>query len=341
MRVALTWARDPLMTGMGRYAQELMAVLPADAVEPREVARREVTVLGRPLGGYLSVWLQRIALGRPRDGLLHALDPSVAPWGRRGADVLTVHDLIPYKFLHLYQRGLLQALGHAVNLQGILAARRIIVPSRHVQGDVVRLCGREPEGVTVIPEGVDLDRFRPVEVEREERTVLFVGDNNPRKNLVRLVEGLGRLDPPVRFVRIGQAQWRDEERRFRAAARRAGVEVVEPGWASDEELVAWYNRAGVFAFPTLDEGFGLPPLEALACGTPAVVSDIPPHRETLGRDAVFVDPWDPEAIAAGIEEALGRSWDRTHLRRRARRYTWDRCAEATVEVYRDLGLEGV
>lgn len=336
MRVTLTWARDSEFTGMERYARELLAALPPTLeATVQEVTRRELRLRGRPLLGYASVWLQRAVLAR-REGLLHALDPSVAPWRGNPADVLTVHDLTPYKHLHLYQRGVGQGLGHLVNLQAILRARRLVVPTQAVREDVEALCGRAAEDVVVVPEGVDAERFRPLGTEREERTALYVGDTNPRKNLPRLVEALALLDPPVRLVRVGRSRWKEEARLVQALAATRGVDLVEPGWLSDEDLVASYNRASVFVFPSLDEGFGLPPLEALATGTPVVVSDIPAHRETLGRSAVFVDPRDPESIARGVEEALSRTWDPRRLRRVAQKYTWARCAARTVGVYEEL-----
>ncbi len=333
MRVVLTWSRDPSQTGLERYAKELVrALTPHAEIEVVELARRETTIFGRPLGGYLSIWLQKAGLRR-WEGLLHALDPSSSP---AEPDILTVHDMIPFKFLHLYQRGVLQALGHIVNLQAILSAGRVIVPSEHVRQDVLRLCGREPEEVDVIPEGVDADKFKPLDLEREERTILFVGDNNPRKNLSRLVEAVGLMKPPGRLVRIGSTKWRHERRRVEETARKLGVELVEPGWLSDDELLAWYNRASVFAFPSLDEGFGLPPLEALACGTPVVVSDIPPHREHMGEAAIYVDPYSPESIAEGLDSALAEKWSPTKLRGVAERFTWGRCAEETIGVYREM-----
>lgn len=337
MRVTLAWGMDRFVTGLERYARELIKALRGRAdLRIVEFRRKEVTVFGRPLGGYFSVWLQKAAY-RPRAGLLHALDPSSSP---PRPDVLTVHDLIPFKFLDLYQRGLAQGLGHLVNLQAILSARKLIVPTEHVEGDVMSLVGRAPEDIHVIPEGVDTEAFRPLDGAREERTILFVGDNNPRKNLTRLVQAVALLDPPATLVRLGSAKWREERRKVDRLVRDLGVRLVEPGWVTDEEMTRWLNRCTVFAFPTLDEGFGLPPLEALACGTPVIVSDIPPHRAHMEGAAVFVDPWTPESIADGLEKALNRTWDAAKLRGVARRFPWSRSAEETVKVYEGLAGSG-
>lgn len=338
MRVTLTWGMDRYVTGLERYARELIKALEGRAdLRIVEFRRREVTLLGRPMGGYFSVWLQKAAYRHP-GGLLHALEPSSSP---PRPDVLTVHDLIPFKFLDLYQRGIAQGIGHLVNLQAILAARRVIVDSEHVKRDVMNLTGRDPEAITVIALGVDTEAFRPLDVEREERTILFVGDNNPRKNLPLLVEAVSLLDPPATLVRLGSSKWREERRTVERLVRELGVTLVEPGWVSDEEMTRWCNRATVFAFPTLDEGFGLPPLEALACGTPVVVSDIPPHRETMEDVAVFVDPASAESIASGLEKAMNRTWRPEDLRGVAKRFSWSRAARETVQVYEKLIAGGL
>ncbi len=112
------------------------------------------------------------------------------------------------------------------------------------------------------------------------------------------------------------------------------MEFRELGPVANEELTRWYNQCSVLACPSLDEGFGLPPLEALSCGTPVVVSDIPPHREHMKKDmAVFVDPLDPKSIADGIGRALSQDWNPKGLRNAVRRFSWSKCAEQTMAVY--------
>jgi glycosyltransferase involved in cell wall biosynthesis len=176
---------------------------------------------------------------------------------------------------------------------------------------------------------------------------LHVGTLEPRKNLVRLVEAYGRLVSTgrvgeVALVLAGRKGWVYEPI-YEAAERanRAGGRVVFLDFVYDDELPLLYNMATVFAYPSLYEGFGLPAAEALACGTPTLVSTDGALREVVGNAAVAVDPRSVEEIAAGLERLLLDEALRARLAefgpRQVARFTWEAAARTVLGVYEKVG----
>jgi glycosyltransferase involved in cell wall biosynthesis len=172
--------------------------------------------------------------------------------------------------------------------------------------------------------------------------ILFVGNVEPRKNLVRLLLAFDLLKSasglPHELLVAGGSGWKRGPILAAWSAMRHRDAVRFLRYVPAEDLPALYARASLFVFPSLYEGFGIPPLEAMRCGTPVVVSDIPVHREVHGEAALFVDPLDPQAIAGGMRRVLEDADCARALRERgadhARLYTWERTASATLEVYR-------
>lgn len=210
------------------------------------------------------------------------------------------------------------------------AARRadtVIVPSAFVRERAVELLGLDPDRVRVIHHGLDHELFRPADEERE-RFLLYPARVWPHKNHRRLLEAfalLRREQPDLRLVLTGGG-----------TERLAGPPGVEARGALPlAELVGLYRRAACVVFPSLYEGFGAPPLEAMACGTPVAASNAASLPEVCDEAAVLFDPADPEAIAAGIEQALGRAEELSRLGlERAGRFTWDASARRHEDVYR-------
>jgi len=201
----------------------------------------------------------------------------------------------------------------------VQAAAAVITISEFTKSEVVDVLGTAPEKVHAIPIAVEAP-FTPEGPSAEGDYVLSVGTLEPRKNLARVVEAAQRAGVELRVV--GAEGW-------------GGVKV--DGWVgrvSDEELAALYRGARCVVYPSLYEGFGLPVLEAMACGTPVVTSRGGATEEVGGDAVVLVDPLETTAIAAGIENALGR---RDELRakglERAQAFSWDRVARDTWAVY--------
>jgi glycosyltransferase involved in cell wall biosynthesis len=254
------------------------------------------------------------------------------PAPTRAARVVTVHDVA---FVHAPER--FTAHGARVMRAGLERCRAVdlvLCPSRTTSDDLVAL-GFDPGRVRVIPWGVEPQLVHADDVARvrarfglPERFVLFVGTLEPRKNLARLAEAVARLDPAVPLVVAGAPGWGD--------AAPAGGHVQFLGFVGDADLAALYSAATVFAYPSLQEGFGLPVAEAMSYGTPVVTSAHGATAEVAGGAAVLVDPHDPEAIGAGLRRALADADTlRERGRTRAAELTWERAAADTVAAYRD------
>ena len=233
--------------------------------------------------------------------------------------MLTIHDLAVLRhpetfnrWTRLYSRLLLPRLARA--------AARVIAVSDFTARETVELLGVDEARVRVIPHGVEAP-FTPEGPKAEGDYVLAVGTVEPRKNLARLAEAARLVGMELRVA--GAPGW-------------GQVDVQSLGFVDDEELARLYRGAAALVYPSLYEGFGLPVLEAMASGTPVVTSIGTAPAEVADGAAVLVDSLDPEAIAAGIREAVGR---REELRakglERAGGFTWAAAAKATVEVYRE------
>ena len=244
-----------------------------------------------------------------------------APLRPRAPLVVTVHDLAllrhPDAFPRWHRETGVRAL-HA----GVRAADAIVCVSAFTRDEVAALLGVATERLHVVPNGVD-PVFRPAGDVVEGDYVLAVGTLEPRKNLAAAVEAARLAGVELRVA--GAAGWGG---------------VAAPGWLgepSDEQLAALMRGARCLVYPSLYEGFGLPVLEAMACDTPVVTSRGGATEEIAGGAAVLVDPRDPAAIAAGIDEATRRSEELVAAgRERAASFTWQRSADLVEALWREL-----
>jgi glycosyltransferase involved in cell wall biosynthesis len=237
--------------------------------------------------------------------------------------VVTVHDLAVLRHPETFNLWTRQYSRLCVS-RVVRAARLLIAVSGHTKREVVELLGASEERVRVVPNGV-AETFTPNGPAEPGDFVLAVGTIEPRKNLGRLAEATRRLGVELRVV--GAPGWGRVD---------LGAGVTRLGRVSDEELARLYRGARCLAYPSLYEGFGIPIVEAMASGTPVVTSTGGATEEVAGGAAVLVDPLDPGAIAAGIEEAAAR---RKELARagleRARDFRWEDVARRTANVYRE------
>ncbi len=363
MQIAIDASRVSVAerTGTERYSYELLAAL------ARLDRHRDYTLYTNglpaslpPLGPNFrlrSLPLRRLwtharlgpALLRDRPDLLF-VPAHVVPLAHP-ASVVTLHDLgyLAFPEAHTARRRLELDLTTRWSLR---AARRVIAISQATKDDLVRHYGADPTRIAVVHHGLSAG-FRPVEdpallaVARARHGLpapylLYVGTLQPRKNLERLLEAFARAIGTSDAARgltlaiAGRRGWLSAPIEARAKALGVAERVRFLGYLPDADLPALLSGATAFVFPSLYEGFGMPVLEAMACGAPVLTSNSSALPEVAGEAALLVDPRDTDAITAAIARLAADAPLRAELRARglarAARFSWERCAQATLAV---------
>jgi glycosyltransferase involved in cell wall biosynthesis len=339
--------------GIGRYVRSL-----ADALSLRGDIQLELATPRRPAGSeryplrYLhSQPSMAAARARLRPDLLHATASEPALGWPLSRQVVTVHDVLAWS-APAHRSGRLAGVYWGIQRRRLRRCAAIVVPGRSAARAALTVLGLRADRVSVVPEGVapvftcapsqnDDDRRRRQGIAGEPYA-LWTGSlvaHDPRKALDLLLDAVAvvRRDwPELRLVLVGRRA--DEATRVEDAARARGVPVVMPGYVPDDDLTALLRGAAVVVVPSLDEGFGLPALEALACGAPLVTTRVGDLPEICGDAALLVPPGDAAALAGALGAAVSGGPVTTRLRgagpARAAAYTWERTAEETVAVYR-------
>src|SRR5690606_28001569 len=323
------------------------AALPDD---PRLTVRRSAWRTARPLARIAWEQLaQPLALAQTGPDLSHQL-AFVAPVFSRVPFVVTVYDLSFVRFperlpaaRRLYLRLLTRRSCHT--------ARRVIAISRSTAADLTAIFGVPADRIDVAVPGVS-EVFAPlprdqVEVFRQRaglppRFFLYLGTLEPRKNLPLLLRAYAALPAAereaVHLVLAGGRGWLMDEIEQTLAARDRAATGHRPGYIPAEDLPLWYNAAEAFVYPSVFEGFGLPVLEAMACGTPVLVADTSSLPEAAGDAGRCLPPHDEaawtDALAQAMHDSAWRAEASERGRARARQFTWARTAVQTVASYR-------
>ncbi len=309
----------------------------------------ETVVLG-PRRLWTHLGLSREMLRRPPDVLF--VPAHVVPLWHPAPSVVTVHD-VGYRFFprqHTWRARLYLDVSTRFSCR---ASRRVIADSQATARDLMHVYGVAPERIAVIYPGLDPAIARASEAAQQavrERYqlprpfVLYVGTIQPRKNLRRLVEAFARLPASLGgfdLVLAGQTGWLSGE--IYAAVQAHGLEarVHTPGYIAQEDLPALLSAATCFVMPSLYEGFGLPVLEAMACGTPVISSDGGSLPEVAGDAALLFPATDAEALAAALVRLLGDAALRRELATRGlawcRHFSWQRTAQEILAVLTEAG----
>lgn len=297
-------------------------------------------------------WQLALACRKEKADLLHVTyaGPLVAPCPM----ISTIHDVA-----YLAEPSWFSPRDRLVLTAGVGATvkrcARIITVSEHAKKEIVKNLGLPPERVAVTLEAA-APHYRRLERSALDKSttlarfriskpyILAVGNLQPRKNLARLVEAFARTtrksDEPCQLVLAGKAQWRESEVLDCISRAGIGQRVVFTGYVSDEDLVTLFNEALTFAYPSLYEGFGLPVIEAMACGTPVLTSRVTSLPEVAGEAALLVDPLSIDSISDGLTRLLTDPGLRSSLSEkgmaRAATFSWKACAAATATVYREV-----
>jgi glycosyltransferase involved in cell wall biosynthesis len=357
--------------GVSHYIDRLLAHLPQVDQSLRYVALAGHPLETRGWETHVSRWrtespparilweqvAQPWRASRARLDLLHA-PVYVGPVVSTCPVIVTVHDLSFYRYPELFRpqnRVYLQAMTRRT----VQHAAAVIAVSESTRRDIVRLLNVPESRIVVIPNGVDAE-MRPVtDVSRREALrqrydlpdhfMLFLGTLEPRKNLTTLLEAYARYrrnGGRHALVIAGAKGWYYDAVYETASRLDLGDAVRFPGYIPQDELPLWYSLADLFVYPSLYEGFGLPPLEAMACGTPVITSNVSSLPEVMGEGGMCVDPHDPLVLAEAMGAVLGDAGLYRRLvrlgREQSQRYSWAETARQTASLYhRVLGDDDV
>jgi glycosyltransferase involved in cell wall biosynthesis len=335
LKIALdaTYSVGRALSGVGVYSRELLAGLAAAHPETRfRFCYRPHRYLRA--GAPPANARRGLLLGPQSADLFHGLNQRL-PRIRRGKAIATFHDL--FVMTGDYSTPEFRARFTAQAREAAARADAIIAVSAFTARQVVELLGVEAGRVHVVHHGA---RPLPAPKLPRENVVLNVGAVQARKNIARLVEAFETLDESWRLVLAGSFGYGAEEIRGRIERSRAGARIQVLGYVSAEELAAWYARASIFAFPSLDEGFGIPLLEAMAAGVPIVTAGASALPEVAGNAALLVDPRDTEALAGALQRLAHNLDLREELVRlgaeRVREFSWEKAVRQTWDVYQKV-----
>jgi glycosyltransferase involved in cell wall biosynthesis len=283
--------------------------------------------------------------------LFHGTNFDVPLW-RQGRSIVTIHDLSALLHPEKHRSRLVRRARLRLPLV-VRFADKIITPTESVKREVCQRFKVKPEKVTAIHSAAR-GSFKPMPFAQsaelrkrlrvEDEFLLFVGTLEPRKNLLTLLKAFAQINTQTvhrpQLVIAGGEGWLMDD--MFAFVKESGISerLRFTGYLSDEELRALYSSCKVFLYPSVYEGFGLPPLEAMACGAPVVAGRIPSLQEVLGSNARLVEPLDVNALAGGIVELIENEDQRQKLAavglEHARKFSWEKTARLTLEVYQQL-----
>lgn len=269
--------------------------------------------------------------------------------------ILTVHDLTMIKFPQHRGSGISGRHGRMLR-RACENASTIISISNTTRNDIISYFKTPPAKIKVIYNGVG-EVFRPLKDKKRTRAILkekyridfpyilFVGTIEPRKNIANLLKAFAKLSSDQEFrnyhlILIGKKGWNtaEIETTYHSLSVRPKIHFLN--YISESDLPLFYNCASLFCYPSLYEGFGLPPLEAMACGTPVLTSDISSLPEITGKAARLVSPVDYEAVFQGMKKVLSDKNLLLEMKQlglmQARKFSWRKCAQETHGVYEEI-----
>jgi glycosyltransferase involved in cell wall biosynthesis len=261
------------------------------------------------------------------------------PAGLSCPSVVTFHDPTFFTHPHVHERTKVAYFTRAART-GIKRATRVIAVSEYTKRGAIEHAGADPARVDIVLHGIDHDRYRPGDVSPAVPYILFVGALEPRKDVPTLIDAYAQLVAGgIRHELVlgGLPAWGVEQ--IEEAIARTGLKTIRrTGYVTDEEKIDLYRGASAFVYPSIAEGFGLPVLEAMACGTPTITTTGSAPEEIVGDAAILVPPQQPAGLSAAIARILDDPDLAADLRRRgperAKTFTWQRTADQTVEVWR-------
>lgn len=323
-------------SGLDRYSQEIAQRLDVKKIESRR---------------YLSL-IESYRLSRMvhrLNDIVHLPNQHFARYAlfRNNPFIVTVHDLVRSCF-SFTKETITERILLKLDIRGIKRASHIIAVSHSTKNDLIKYLKIPDNRISVVYNGVDHNIFKPYDVKLFDKPyILYVGSERPRKNLDRLFEAFAKLKgefPELKLVKIG-APGRSEKYRRDVMRHLDGLgisqDIIFIDHVTELELAHYYSSAALLAYPSLYEGFGLPPLEAMACGCPVVTSNTSSLPEVVGEAGIMVDPHDINSLARAMRRVLTDARLRDDMIRKgleqAKKFSWEEAARETMKVYEKVG----
>lgn len=262
--------------------------------------------------------------------------------------IVTCHDIIPIAYYNT--RNPIWKL----NAKGLRKAEKIITVSEFSKKDISKYIKYPEEQIEIIPPAVDHNLYYPnrskaalkkYRIKVTEKVVLYVGAEEPRKNVQLLINSFSKLKnriPEVKLLKVGMPNYIGVREKLLKQIESLNLQkdVIFTGYVSESELAEIYNAVDLFVFPSLYEGFGMPPLEAMACGTPVITSNTSSLPEVVGDAAIVVNPHDADKLVEEMyqlltDDGLKKEMIRKGLKR-SKMFNWDESARKTLRVYKEL-----
>lgn len=322
-------------SGIDRYSQEIAKRLSVKKIETRR---------------YLSL-IEAYRLSKIIRGESDVIHLPNQDFGRYALFletpyIVTVHDLVR-TCIRFGKETVTERILLKLDIRGIKRASQVIADSQNTRNDLIKYLAIPDDRISVIYCGVDHSLFKPYNIKPlDKRYILYVGSERPRKNLDRLFEAFAKLKtefPELKLVKVG-TPGRSETYRRNTMRKLDSLgitqDVIFIDFTSELELAYYYSSASLLAYPSLYEGFGLPPLEAMACGCPVVASNTSSLPEVMGEAGIMVDPYDTDSLAQAMREVLTNSKLRDDMVRKGleqvKKFSWERAAEQTQERRDDV-----
>jgi glycosyltransferase involved in cell wall biosynthesis len=263
--------------------------------------------------------------------------------------IVTVHDLARCCF-DFDPETVSEKILLKLDIRYIKRASHIIAVSQNTKSDLVKYLNIPENKISVIYNGIDHSIFKPYNIKLLDKPyILYVGSERPRKNLSRLFESFAKLKgefPELKLVKVGTSgrsgKYRKETMRILDSLGLTG-DVIFVEYVTELDLAYYYSSANLLAYPSLYEGFGLPPLEAMACGCPVVTSNKSSLPEVVGEAGMMVNPYDTDSLAQAMRRVLTDNKLRDEMVRKgleqSKRFTWEKAAEQTQGVYNKVKNE--
>jgi len=345
------------MSGVSRYEKEICRRLKRDVAfhlleyAPSYMNLAVFSVIPKAFNRFIRLPWQ-IKRKLRTDAITHITSEDLAyllPILKLRNCVVSCHDLIYWVY---YKKK--NSLFWRLNIAGLKKAERIITVSNFSKNEIIKYVGYPADNITVIPNAVDHARYfqkrdkqilKKYDISESEKIILYVGSEQPRMNVDVLFASFAKLReklPGIKLLKVGSPQWPHAREKLEKLVKELHLEndVFFLPHVPEDELPKWYNAADLLVYPCSYAGFGVPPLEAMACGTPVITSNVTSLPEVVGDAGIMVDPTNAHELTGAMEKVLTDEQLREQMIQRglerAKTFRWQKSAEQTLRVYQEM-----